>query len=394
MTCLLRYLLEEDMKKCPMCSDFTRRAHIKPLLLDHELTSTLHSQTPNPSTTTTGPKNTRMAFSLLLCGKTSLCPTVPRPLNTSASDGDSLQQKTTHTSPAHPLPIPLISSGDAPFSRLNCATPTQLQQIWSNRLAQLERYRTMCVQSANTELGTDVCVGVGDVEYLPFFPEAEEMLRSKLTASLHIPPHTTTDTSTEDASICVPSFNGSLLVSGALSEENVWLYQDQRGSAAFLHPLCVRCLQQQALKEAERLVTACTATTATTSSSFPSTGGDGSGDGAECSEEEKRSLSSANTSSTSTHTTSAANMASESSLTQSTTQPSSKNLMRRTDQGSPSGMCLSPVITASVLDTESLVVTEENRRKYPFVLHRPLECPFSLVEVDLRRVVDEDVYQM
>lgn len=384
------------MKKCPMCSDFTRRAHIKPLLLDHELTSTLHAQAPNPSTTTsttTGPKNTRMTFSLLLCGKTSICPTVPQPLTTSASDGDRLQQKATHTSPAHPLPIPLISSGDAPFCRLNCATPTQLQQIWSNRLAQLERYRTMCVQSANTELGTDVFVGVGDVEYLPFFPEAEEMLRSKLTASLLIPPHTTTNTSTDDASISVPSFNGTLLVGGALSEENVWLYQDQRGSAAFLHPLCVRCLQQQALKEAERLVTVSTTTTAATTtsscSSFPSTGG--SGDGVE-----KRSLTTSSTSTTSsTHTTRAANMAPESSLTQSTAQPSSKTLIvRQTDRGSSSDMCLSPVITTSVLDTESLVVTEEIRRKYPFVRHLPLECPFSLVEVNLGGVVDDDVYRM
>jgi hypothetical protein len=244
-----------------------------------------------------------------------------------------------------------------------------MESILRNRLADLDLYRQVCVASAGADhldlqVGEVSDVALGDVEYLPVFPDAEEILLAKIS---HLQQQQQQQQQHEGV-VAISGGSGSVSVSGsggpvdrgggagtvlitpATSEMHTWLYQHDAGSTAFLHPLCVRCLQHQAQKRAASLATAAA---------------------------------------TFKH-----DQHQDAELAPAPSLPGEEAAWSGDRGGGDMDMRLPLVLSGSVLEVELLVVTPENRRRFPFVRHLPLECPFALVEVDLRRQVDDDVYKM
>jgi hypothetical protein len=266
--CLLRYLEQEFNKRCPMCGVSVCRSDLREIFDSPPY----RSSNLSPS----AESNLSATFTLLLRMSGSLSPYRASTLADSAYPSLVLSLPPSHR------------SLDMLYSRVCLASPKELGTLWQTRLREIDRYRASCLASADETVGVakektvpaspsdkrgrgwerpvgavlasappDVTApvpqeapwmapgGGGDVEYLPFLPEAEELIRQKLG-----------QLETLKVSSIPPT-------AGALTrgeppkrlrrEDIVFSYQlappglgEGRGLGlsppAFLHPFCVRCL--------------------------------------------------------------------------------------------------------------------------------------------------------
>lgn len=379
-TCLLHYLHGEESRKCPMCSDITRRSHIRGLLQEREL----YAQHTAPIATSKRGRvaggigsgvvpNQKASFALLLCRKGCISPILPEQWSMAVRGHTQHQYQQGDLSTL----IPSYNSPNACYCRLNTASPSQLISMMTNRLERLEMYRALCLKSATMlsaagEGGDEV---VGDVEYLPFFPEAEEILQNQireLSAATgdvvcqdEVCSEVNDGNKTSDRERVKGRDEDRVELTAGVRADCVWMYQHTSGRAIFLHPLCVRCLQQQAERDGQgggiAGVTVVSADPTNILTGGHSSGGvspvDGQGGNA-------------------------AGVMSHGAVEESPPESSAT-----------ASMYLPRQLLAVVLEVESHVVSEENRRRFPFVRHLPLDCPFLVVEVDMRGVVDDEVYK-
>jgi hypothetical protein len=116
------------------------------------------------------------------------------------------------------------------------------------------------------------------------------------------------------------------------SSAAVWLYQQQAGHMSFLHPLCMRALLYQQSQDLEQI-----------------------------------------------------RIEIDDSL------KSDDAPMK--DHSSQEHVCGLPAqVSGAVFDVEVCTVTPEQRKRYPFIRHLPLDCEFSLVEIDMKSSLSSAVY--
>jgi hypothetical protein len=288
VSCLLRYLEQEFNKKCPMCSVSICRSDFREVF-----SPPFKLATPLPSSAALSllGANPIASFSLLLRLSGSLFPYQASSLAVCPDPTQLLCSMPSHRS----LDM-LYSCG------LCAASPSDLTALWRSRLDEISRYRDSCLASASATLlstavpaesdrsakavstapqekrsrGWEQKLSVpatpstpplvsasvllasetspmdlprqpeGDVEYLPFLPEAEELIRQKL-AQLGAPKSSAIPiaSSAPSCSSSSPLRREDLVYSYQLSPPLPTLSPPQSlplNPPSFLHPLCVRSL--------------------------------------------------------------------------------------------------------------------------------------------------------
>jgi hypothetical protein len=368
VSCLLRYLEQEFNKKCPMCSLSICRSDLKeifspPFPLPRSVPNSSSSFNPNPVA----------SFSLLLRLTGSLFPYRASAL---VACPDPVQLLCS---------LPSYRSVEMLYSGGLCgASPTDLTALWTNRLDEISRYRDTCLASASllssieeskkltkTNLvrqekksrgweqkessstpppsvpTEDSVAGAvvqtkpigscpeGDVEYLPFLPEAEDLIRQKL-AQLAAP-----KSSSIPSASAAPRVFGDHSKSSLRKEDLVYSYQlslslptEASSSAAaaasgllqsfvppsFLHPLCVRCLLSDLQAQSEEQDSSSSSALATL-------------------------------------------------------------------------LSLPHEISGKILEVTVETVTETARKRYPFLRHLPLDSLYRLVEIDMSDCLTPETFE-
>ena len=329
LICLLRYLASDFSKKCPVCSGCNiSRTDLRPVLFIRSSSTVLKSMA---------------TFSLLSKQKSSLFPTSHDFSSESLLSNPDIQRLLLNkkgekanfnndcTSLMYNIEIPEIDSASSQFSHLCYATPQKLIRIANQMQKALDTFRKCCVEAGSAIFP---CDSRGDVEYLPYIPEADSIIQSRKEA-LKL------NQEKSGAKILMSS-NVPQISKVAVSSTPIWLYQQQQGHLSFLHPLCMRALLQQQSQLQHSI-----------------------------------SSKDRNTSDE------------DNSIIVEDIQLEEKSSIVALEN-----MCdgLPCTINGTVLDIDTCCVTQEIRKRYPFIRHLPLHTVFSLVEIDMSNVLLPSTY--
>jgi hypothetical protein len=271
VSCLLRYLEQEFNKRCPMCGVSVCRSDLREIFDSPPWPS----NPPLASDTTGRPGEATFTLLLRLSGSLS-------PFRASALTDATHPSLVLGSLPSH-------RSVDMLFSRVCLASAHELGALWHTRLVEIDRYRASCLASAEdafevtlnkqatppaslesrrgrgwersavalevaspapgpatvTVPQKSLITGEGDVEYLPFLPEAEHLIRLKLSQLeapkvVSIPPAAGSSTRAEPPKSLRRE---DVIYSYQLAPPAVGEVRDiPLNPPAFLHPFCVRCL--------------------------------------------------------------------------------------------------------------------------------------------------------
>jgi hypothetical protein len=356
LTCLLRYLESEYSKKCPVCS----RCQV----CRADLRDVMFVATPPPLLKSSA------TFSLLSKDKTSLFPVCHDDASESLLSCPDLQSLLVSkkgekaifdddfSSEAAAVGIPEIDTRNSQYSRICYASPQKLIRFVNQSLKTLDNFRKLCLAAGSTEFPTE---SRGDVEYLVFLPEASALLTARKEVIKSQQEKVSSSRAVSSASSARPSTAAAAAAAGMSESSPVWLYQQQAGHLSFLHPLCMRALLHQQAQAKTQLETSLSTTTATAlDQSDPM--------------KEDPPLSVENI-----------------QLTAEPAQSSPPGMIADTSQMSNSLPCR---VSGTVLEIDTCTVTPEQRKRYPFIRHLPLDCVFSLVEIDMRSILDPATYAL
>jgi len=353
LICLLRYLESEYSKKCPVCSGCN--------VCRNDLRDVLFVATPPPLV------QSKTTFSLLSKDKSSLfpichdsrsssllsCPDVQLFLQN--KKGEKAKFEEVSCAEAVAVGVPEIDSKDSQYSRICYSSAQKLIRYVNQSLKSLDNFRKVCVASGSTEHALE---SRGDVEYLSVIPEASALLSArketiksqnekKYLSPITLPPNPrplTSSTSTSESSAVAP----------------IWLYQHQAGHISFLHPLCMRALLYQQ-SVAQSL-----------------------GSSEEQSSEKLESLTDIDIRMEGLKISNPSQSSDEKLPLPE--PPATTSRIEQEVNGLPSQ------VSGRVVDIERCSVTPDQRKRYPFIRHLPLDCEFSLVEIDMKPSLTVAVY--
>ena len=423
VTCVLRYLETETNKKCPTCNILISRSDLKDILSPTHLptsTSTLTTSTITKSTQTISNSSSNfltigssVTFSLLLCLNGSLVPySISSLQNNSSTSIVDIEQILTS--------LPSYRSIDMFYSRLSVASTQELLSLWSEKLTDIENYRNQCLesvilqeqiievetqnivekksrgwettsktvsepqiqpevqvkqsqkQSSSSKINLEVA-GVGDVEYLPLLPEAEEIIRSKmrtLKKNNNLSSSSTTKLSSKTKTKTTSQNTGTY--NRLRKQDVVYMYQlsanslpeEDRGIGfscpIFLNPLCVRCLlteielQESLSSQRNEIIIDDDQSVLLDERNEMNDGNDGN----------------------------------NKDIVNQETVKNDKIV----DESIQTLFNFPNIVTGEILEVITENVTEASKKRYPFIRHLPLDASYRIVEIDMRPIVKPEVY--